>query len=291
MKHSLNNLSNHVRWFTPDPRTDRPILGAVVGQKASLMLDAGASPSHAREFLDALEKAGLPAPSYLVLTHWHWDHVFGMSALDVPILAQQGTAEEVKKLASYSWSDAALDARVKAGTEIAFCCDMIKAELPDRSELTILTPDIVFADFLSVDLGDVTCELHHVGGDHAADSSVLFVPEDKVLFLGDAISQCIYNPLPHYTAEKVLSLLDTLEAFEAEYYLESHNNTVLTKDDFRTVAHGLRAAAEVVKQVGDDPERIRSGIEACTPGITIEDIEELTTLFVSGLRVSKKDTV
>ena len=34
--------------------------------------------------------------------------------------------KEIRTLVSYEWTDEALDARVKEGTEIAFCADCIK---------------------------------------------------------------------------------------------------------------------------------------------------------------------
>ena len=37
--------------------------------------------------------------------------------------------KEMNTLVSYEWTDAALDARVKEGTEIEFCADCIKKSL------------------------------------------------------------------------------------------------------------------------------------------------------------------
>lgn len=272
MRHQLHHLTDHVHWFTPDARTDRPILGVVVGKRATLMVDAGASSAHARAFLKALEENGVSSPSYLALTHWHWDHVLGMSALDAPIFAQRGTAQEVAKLAGYDWSDAALDARVEAGSEIAFCRELIKLELLGRSDLSLRTPDIIFEDFLSLDLGGVTCELHRVGGDHAADSSILYVPKDRILFLGDCISQAIYSPRQHYTAAKLLPLLDKLDVFGAEFYLESHNEAVFNQGEFQDIVRTLRTAAEITERLGNDPEGVRDALER-HPYIPPEDVD------------------
>jgi glyoxylase-like metal-dependent hydrolase (beta-lactamase superfamily II) len=83
----LNQISQHVYWLPPDATTDRPTLGAVVGERATLIVDAGNSPAHAELFLNELANAGAPAPAYLVLTHSHWDHVFGVSAYDLPVFA------------------------------------------------------------------------------------------------------------------------------------------------------------------------------------------------------------
>lgn len=65
---------------------------------------------------------------------------------------------------------------------------MIRLELPDRRDLRIVVPTETFTDRRVVDLGGVEAVIEHVGGDHAADSCVVHVPEDGVLFLGD----CLY---------------------------------------------------------------------------------------------------
>ena len=81
------------------------------------------------------------------------------------------------------WSDSALDQRVKEGSEIAFCRDMIKLELPHRSQRVFKIPEISFDSEIEIDLGGVSCQIKHVGGDHAEDSSIVFIPEDGIVFL------------------------------------------------------------------------------------------------------------
>ncbi|MEP7294397.1 MAG: MBL fold metallo-hydrolase, partial [Chloroflexota bacterium] len=74
----LNQISDHVYWMPPsDPYY--PSLCAVVGEQITLMLDAGKDAAHAQRFLDALKAKGLPAPTYIALTHWHFDHIMGAS--------------------------------------------------------------------------------------------------------------------------------------------------------------------------------------------------------------------
>ena len=50
----------------------------------------------------------------------------------------------------------ALDQRVEEGTEIEFCRDMIKVELPDRSDMQFKVPDVSFTKQLEFDLGGMT---------------------------------------------------------------------------------------------------------------------------------------
>ena len=203
----FEQLTDHVDRFTPDERTDRPNLGAIHGHGGTLLVDGGASPGHLAAFSAELERRRRPPVVAVALTHWHWDHSFGSAALDVPVVAHVETARELAVQASYDWSDEALAARVEDGREIAFCADMIRLELPDRRDLRIVVPTETFADRWSLDLGDVQAVVEHVGGDHAADSCVVHVPQDGVLFLGDCLYQCLHAPEPYLTAEGVRALV------------------------------------------------------------------------------------
>src|SRR5215218_7181263 len=111
---ALCRISDRVYWMPPGP-PDRPSLCAVVGDRRTLMLDAGASSAHARRFLDGLSAEGVAPPSYVALTHSHWDHVFGAAEFDAHVIAQALTAETLIELAATDWSDEALDRRVVAG--------------------------------------------------------------------------------------------------------------------------------------------------------------------------------
>ena len=78
----LKRLTGHI-WYMPfETERDRPNLGYVKGENWSLAIDAGHSAAHTKEFYALLEKENLPLPSMTVLTHWHWDHTFGMHAVN-----------------------------------------------------------------------------------------------------------------------------------------------------------------------------------------------------------------
>ena len=62
----------------------------------------------------------------------------------------------------------------------------VDREFPEVPIPTMRLPDIVFQQFLRLNLGGVTAELYHVEAPHTPDSTVIYIPEDKVLFLGDA---------------------------------------------------------------------------------------------------------
>jgi len=202
-KMALYQISEHVYWMPP-AEPDRPSLCAVVGANDTLMLDAGASDAHARSFLNGLTEKGIAPPTYVALTHWHWDHVFGTAEIGAPVVAQGLTAGKLADLAKRDWSDAGLERHIALGEQTARGAENIKAELPAPRSVRIAQPGIIFHDSLELRLGSVTCQIAHVGGDHAADSSVMFILPDRVLFLGDCLYEAVDTPKRHYTARHLL---------------------------------------------------------------------------------------
>jgi glyoxylase-like metal-dependent hydrolase (beta-lactamase superfamily II) len=283
MAHIFHQISPHVYWLSPDSATDRPVLGVVSGTRGSLIVDAGNSSQHAQILLSEIKRDELSTPAYLFLTHWHWDHVFGADWLALPTLAHSETVRIVEHMTEFDWSDTALDQRVRDGLEIEFCRDMIKAELPNRSNLRIRPPEIAIYDQASVHLGEVTCQLIHVGGDHSHDSTVAFVPEEKVMFLGD----CIYDDLHHgprrITAGKLLPLYERLLSFDADYYLPSHHPEPLTRQSLADEYNLMKKIGRTVERIGDDRDAIMEELPKLLGESLQMDHIEIAEAFLAGL--------
>jgi len=276
---SLSQITEHVYWMSPG-QPDRPSLAAIAGTRHTLMLDAGASDAHARLFLDALARANVAKPHMVALTHWHWDHVFGAVTLDIPVIASAATSDQLAVLAGYEWSDHALDQRVASGAEIRQCADDIKVELPAPRAVHIVRPTLVFQSTLEVHLGDVTVLIQQVGGDHAADSCVMYIPEDKVLFLGDCLYDAIYAPVRHYTPRNLLPLLDTVTAFEADYHIEGHLDHVMARAEFDALVTKMRKAESLVKRFGSVEPAALAQIDPSD-----EDMGYFVRAFIAGLQL------
>ncbi|PLT28454.1 MBL fold metallo-hydrolase [Peribacillus deserti] len=276
--HTLKKLTERFWYLPPVSETDRPILGAVVGDTYTLMIDSGNSEAHAAYFLEELHKHEVPLPRLAMITHWHWDHIFGLSALNFPSISSYKTKQAIEKLLSYSWSDEALDERVRTGLEIEFCADAIKAEFKDNRNISITIPEITFIHQLEIDLGGVTCILQHIGGDHSPDSVIVYIKEEKILFLGDCIYPDIYSKNRKYTVETTLQLLDKLETFDAETFILSHSPEPLTKDEFNQETRLLRSAADYTLEFGGNLEKIQKAFGRPLS----EDEQETLEYFVNG---------
>jgi hypothetical protein len=60
--------------------------------------------------------------------------------------------------------------------------------MPSPRTVEIAPADIVFDEGIGIDLGGMTVSARHIGGDHSADSSLIYVEPDRVLFMGDCFS-------------------------------------------------------------------------------------------------------
>jgi glyoxylase-like metal-dependent hydrolase (beta-lactamase superfamily II) len=164
------------------------------------------------------------------------------------------------------WSDEGLDRRVAAGAASPNHTANVKAELPSPRTVEVVPADIVFRDGLDIELGGVTVSVRHVGGNHCAESSVMHVEPDHVLFLGD----CMYDsPAGVLTAELAFPLHDAILGFDAEVYVDGHRASVLSRPDIEALAVKMRFADAAV----------RAGPAIAVPD---EDTEYLIQAFRAG---------
>ncbi|WP_343206548.1 MBL fold metallo-hydrolase [Bacillus sp. B15-48] len=241
----LKKLASRVYYLPHYSETDRPALGLICGDSYSLIVDSGNSPSHATDFLNLVEKMDISPVKFVVLTHWHWDHIFGMKTMDLLTISHEETKKKLEYLKTLKWDDASLDARVATGEEIEFCRDMIKREMPSRDHLDLTVPNISFNDKMEMDLGGVTCVIEHVGGEHAQDSSIIYIPDEKVLFLGDCLYQDFYSGEWSYDLNELILLLDKIKKYDVKSYVLGHQDPK-THDEMWTFLNELTRIGEIV---------------------------------------------
>ncbi|PGC65303.1 MBL fold hydrolase [Bacillus toyonensis] len=176
------------------------------------MVDSGNSKDHVELFNEAVRNEGLRKLERMVILHWHWDHILGMHAVEGITIAHKRTNDKLAELAMWEWTDSEMKKRV-AEVEIEFVDTCIHKEYPLLSEIGVVTSDISFNGYMEIDLGGIVAQLHHVTSPHSDDSVCIFVPQEKVLFIGDAVGVDYYNNC-HLDKEKLRSLITAMEGFD-----------------------------------------------------------------------------
>lgn len=247
VNYMLKKLSNRVHYMPHYSETDRPALGLICGDNFSVIVDAGNSPAHAKDFLNLVEKMDIAPVKFVVITHWHWDHIFGIKTMDLLTISHEETKKKIDYLKTLNWDDASLDARVETGEEIEFCSDMIKREMPTREHLELQLPDITFDHKVEMDLGGVTCVVEHVGGVHAHDSSIIYIPYEKIMFLADCVYQDFYSGEWSYNLDELHKLLEKIKKYDTNWYVLGHQDPK-THAEMWNFFEDLTSIGEIVDQ-------------------------------------------
>lgn len=227
----LKKLTDGVYYFPYDEETDRPNLVYIEGEKRAMIVDAGNSPAHHRLLLEGIREIGGKAPSICAITHWHWDHTFGMCACDALTIAHRMTQAKLIEMENWAWDHASMRGRLKTGEEILFCHHHMLVEYDDPETIRVVRADLAFDGEMTIDLGGRTAKIMHIGGPHSDDSTVVYLPAEKMLFAGDIHSGDYYGLNGGYDRAKTHLLREKLEKIDFELYLHSHLDP-MTRADF-----------------------------------------------------------
>lgn len=233
-------VSDHIYIYPCEDYTDRPNIGLVVGEKHTILFDAGNSSEHVKKMKSDLTSQNLPMPDLVVISHWHWDHSFGAKEWGVPVISQTKTNAMLKEVSEWKWDDLSIDERINSGKDIVFCSEMIKREYPDRNKISVRPADIVFEEKLVLELGEISCVLIHSKGPHSDDSVICYVPSEKFIFLGDSNCKDLYGKPWHFDIEHEEKLLSTLAEIPYDKELISELTSVLDSLDFTKCISGHR---------------------------------------------------
>lgn len=221
----LTQLSPHV-WILPrhpDKNRVQATIGMVLAGNQTILIDAGNSLHLARQIQATLMEMAAPPISHVVYTHHHWDHSFGACVYGVPVIAHRLSHHFLTQMRQENVGESYLRTKVERNPRL-----ILEWTAEDWAQFEIVLPEITYEAQARFKFGNVTLELRHVGGVHAADSTVIKVVEDGVMFLGDC-----YYPAPRYEdptdqmldMEMLTNLLDK----KVETYIDGHNAPMETR--------------------------------------------------------------
>jgi cyclase len=188
----------------------------VIGERSVLVVDTCLLPSTAREDIRQIKEWTDKPVTYIVNTHWHFDHTLGNSEYakafpEVQIIAQVATQKiiaDYNQLAVERYPtridrfkkilDSGKDPDGKPLTEGARkdyqkALDGLAVVVAEMKEVKQLVPNISFDSLLSIDLGHRPVEIKFLGRGNTAGDTVIYLPADKILCTGDLLD----HPVPY----------------------------------------------------------------------------------------------
>ena len=104
-------------------------------------------------------------------------------------------------------------------------------EYPDISKISTRLADIVIDSKITIDLGDIICELIPHDSPHTRDALFIYIPVLKVLIGGDGEYEDYYDNDSKYDRSRVRDFIMFVEGIDFEYYLHGHDGLYLTKKE------------------------------------------------------------
>jgi glyoxylase-like metal-dependent hydrolase (beta-lactamase superfamily II) len=223
MELTLKQLTEHA-WLLPhdpDENTVQSSIGVITTQNESILIDAGNSPRLARKLKTELIRNNLPPVSRIIYTHHHWDHIYGACEFDVPVTSHVICRAIVEKESKKPWGLEFLREEIKREPKLTVSYKARAKSIEDWKAFRIVVPEDVFETEKAIHLNRLSIELVHVGGEHAEDSIIVKIPQDRVMFIGD----CYYPPPAHLRKPDSAPSLDMLRRLQNDaynLYVEGH---------------------------------------------------------------------
>ncbi len=182
----LHEIANGV-WIIPDQYRIPlvPNLGIIEGERSVLVVDTGMGRENARKVLDKAREIAKGRPLFLTLTHFHPEHGFGhqVFAGEATILYNRRQRDELRaKGPGY------LDMFRGFGEHVAKC--LVDVQFVD--------PDLVYDGRLTMELGGRAVELIEMGPAHSMGDQVVWLPEERVVFVGDLVETGVFPIVPFF---------------------------------------------------------------------------------------------
>lgn len=216
LKYELDEITSHTVANTTG--IGRGNVGAVSLRNFTIAIDSTIYAKTAYLFRQNLEKYYNLPIKFLIFTHYHADHIFGIGAFrDVLKISSE---QMIKNMESESIKQQ-YEIRVKE----------FPKEDPLAEGVEFKLPDVGFNDKLVIYDEDLHIEIFHLGG-HTSGTSIVHFPYEKVIFAGDLIfaNYFPYAGDPTCNPEKYIEALEIMKGLNAEIIIPGHGLVIKGKN-------------------------------------------------------------
>ena len=241
----------------------------LVTNEGVLVVDSGTSPEAGKLVMDEIaKKTGQPV-KYLVLTHYHGDHTFGLQAFPAAtvVVSQQNTADNMRSLnapriqgmlekrmpemiaaqklkVEQLRNEKGKDLKQEEGR-----LQDLEARLGELKEFRFVFPAVTFQTKLTVSLGGQEVEVVHFGRGHTDGDALVLFHGLKAVHMGDLFFN---GSLPYIGAEagadtaNWLATLQRASGWDIEKFIPGHG-PVSDKEGLQRMAAYLADLRQAVQ--------------------------------------------
>lgn len=203
----------------------------LVNLGGGVVIDTQSDLAHARRMIELFSKVWPRMPKYVVNTHEDGDHVWGNQLFaGAEIIAQRTVRERMPHVADPRETQKLLAAadhflmRLVLGAVHPGALAIARQLTQDYDfrgiELTL--PSTVFDDRHVIDLDGTQVQLIHVGPCHQSGDTLVYVPDERVLFAGDVVFRAC-TPMGWIGSyAKWMSILDRIIALDPDVIVPGH---------------------------------------------------------------------
>ncbi|MFO1309918.1 MAG: MBL fold metallo-hydrolase [Burkholderiales bacterium] len=224
-KVSFDKLSDHAYAYTAegDPNT-----GIVVGDDAVMVIDTQATPVMAQDVIRRIRTVTDKPIRYVVLSHYHAVRVLGASGYAPEhVIASRDTYDLIVER-----GEADMKSEIERFPRLFRAVESVPG---------LTWPTIVFERRLTLMMGKLRVEIMQLGRGHTKGDTVVWLPDDRVLFSGDLVE---FDATP-YTGDAYLkdwpATLDAIAALEPEKLVPGRGAALRNPAEVKAGLDGTRA--------------------------------------------------
>jgi len=178
-----------------------------------LLIDAN-MPSRADTLIDAVRRTTDKPIRFLLNTHHHGDHMYGNRAIfertGAAIVACTGMIEELRR-----YETGAFGGPPGRWEEVG-------KHRPDVAATPLMLPTQTFDDTMLLEGGGRRVELRHLGLGHTRGDAVAWLPEERVVFAGDLVTNGAFNIVRDSVMAPWIDTLSVMQALKPSVVCPGH---------------------------------------------------------------------
>lgn len=245
--------------------------GVVDLGERTLVYDAFMAP-HAAVDLRAAAEALFDRPIYAVIdSHWHYDHIWGNQAFsaDTDIISTEETRRlfiATKGHGAYNEFVATAEVNLETNQvalaraedeserrQLKMWVDFYQGVVDLKSTLRIRPPNLTFDECMILHGRDRRVELLNFENGHTESDIVLWLPEERIAFMGDLLFIGNQPYLGGGDPDSLCWILDQVSALEPRLLLSGHG-PVGEADSLDVMVQYVRTLDGLARQMAEDGE-------------------------------------